>query len=344
MSNNIPTILCDSDIPYLVDWLARDCLVESYTAGALSTRQLHQADGLIVRSVTPVDADLLQGTSCRWVGSVTAGTNHVDFISLAAAAIHCDYAPGANAPAVCEYVLSALFRAKQHEQLSLASCIGVIGAGEVGSRVVTACQQLGFTVVSYDPPREERDAAFKSASWNTLLTCDVAIICASYTASSHQLIDAIALAQWPSLRLLINVARGEIVDYYAVINRPIHTYFDVWPNEPNIDPVLVAAATIATPHIAGYSLQSKWRLSAMIYQACCDFFALSAQPLTCSYPAQRALWGEQVMLGELSQQMKTAIAADSRATTFHALRRLYPLRRETDLISPSSIGFCGNSS
>lgn len=332
MSNKKPVIACDQDIPELGDWLAPRCELIPYQAGELSAAQLRQADGLVVRSVTAVDADLLRDSPCRWVGSVTAGTNHLDFSSLAAAGVRCDFAPGANAPAVCEYVLSALFLAKQQGQLSLASRMGVIGVGEVGSRVVVACEQLGFTVVAYDPPRQAREAAFQSASWEALLNCEVVIVCASYTPSSHQLIDAAALAQWPSLQVLINAARGEIVDYSSVNDKSIHSYFDVWPNEPHVDPALVAQADIATPHIAGYSLQSKWRLSAMIYQACCDFFALPAQLLTCPYPTEQAPWGDQVGLVQLSQHMKAATAVDSGAASFHALRREYPLRSEVGLL------------
>jgi erythronate-4-phosphate dehydrogenase len=347
LSNNKPTILCDCDIPYLGDWLANYCQLESYAAGGLTPVQLQGADGLIVRSVTSVDAALLKNSPCRWVGSVTAGTNHLDFPSLAVAGIQCDYAPGANAPAVCEYVLSALFLAKDRGHVSPRSRIAVIGVGEVGSRVVAACVQLGFSVVAYDPPRQEREAGFQSASWDDVLSCDVAIVCASYTPSSHELINAGALTQWGSLRVLINAARGEIVDYSSAFARSdsfspviarseatkqsIYTSLDVWPNEPSIDPVFVAQADIATPHIAGYSQQSKWRLSAMIYQACSDFFALSVQQLACPNSVRTVNWSDQVGLEQLSQQMKIAIAQDSSPASFHALRRGYPLRDETDL-------------
>lgn len=329
MPNKKPTIVYDQDIPYLAGWLSTVCELQPYQAGALSAEQLHAADGLIVRSVTTINAELLANTPCRWVGSVTAGINHLDTDFLAQAGVNWASAQGANAPAVCEYVLSALFLAQQAGVVNTHSRLAVIGVGEVGSRVVAACEALGFSVLCYDPPRAKRDPHFVSANWQDLADCDLAIVCASYSQvgefPSHQLIRAPALQNW---RGIINVARGEIVDYNALFTQPspLWTVLDVWPDEPNIDSRWVKQATIATPHIAGYSRESKWRLSEKIYQACCDFFHLPKQSLVFEGQSLAVAWSDSVGLVALSAQMQAALNDVDNAATFHQLRRDYPLR------------------
>jgi erythronate-4-phosphate dehydrogenase len=313
-----------------MDWLSGASSVVNYKAGQLSAGDLKMVDGLIVRSITPVTSELLKNSSCRWVGSVTAGMNHLDTDALDQMNITWNYAPGANAPAVCEYVSSALFLAHQQGYLRPEATVGVIGVGEVGRRVVDRCKRLGFQVVSYDPPRQQREKSFLSAQWNELVACEFMIVCAAYTQSgswpSHQLIDANAFSMWPKLRGVINAARGEIVDYTALLSGSVWTCLDVWPKEPEMNEAWVARATIATPHIAGYSLASKWRLSAMIYQACCKFFNLPCEVRDEPHFIENVEWADTVGLEKLSYAMKSAILKENTSAVFHALRKHYPLR------------------
>jgi erythronate-4-phosphate dehydrogenase len=330
LSKKVPIIYCDQDIPYLADWLSAAYCVISYSADQLSAHDLATADGLIVRSVTPVTAELLKSSSCRWVGSVTAGINHLDTDALDQMKITWNYAPGANAPAVCEYVSSALFLAYQNGHLKPEAIIGVIGVGAVGSRVVNLCQQLGFQVMPYDPPRQEREKSFLSARWEDLVACDFIVVSAAYTQSgrwpSHELISAKVLLEWSKLCGLINVARGEIIDYSALLAEPLWTCLDVWPNEPCINQAWVESATLATPHIAGYSEASKWRLSAIIYQECCQFFNEVSQEIDSPSRIQNGSFADTVGLEQLSGKMKAAIAKENASWVFHALRKQYPLR------------------
>lgn len=327
MRNNKPIVVCDQDIPHLPGWLSESCCLINYQAGALSADALTSADGLIVRSVTVVNAALLNNSPCRWVGSVTAGKNHLDEAALDAAGIAWSHAPGGNAPAVCEYILSALSLAQQNGRLDSQATVAVIGVGQVGSRVVAACEQLGFRVIRYDPPREVREAGFCSATWDEVATCECLVICASYTKSgiwpSHELINEALLKQCTNLRAMINAARGEIIDYKALFSLPVWTCLDVWPNEPAINKNWVTQADIATPHIAGYSVQSKWRLSAMIYDSCSQFFNLPKQEVSMPQPGRGS-----IDLEATSQTMKAAIVKDNTPTVFHALRKNYPLRSE----------------
>ncbi len=337
MNKKKPTLLCDADIPYLPGWLAQNSHVITYQADKLAEAPLDRADGLIVRSVTRVTSALLKNSSCRFVGSVTAGINHVDVTALEEQGIHWNYAPGANAPAVCGYVLSALFLAKEKGRLPVNPCIGVIGVGEIGGRVAAACKQRGWDVVAYDPPREAREAAFFSASWDELLGCDVVIVCASYTQKgkwpSHHLVHEKALSQWQRLRVFINVARGEIVDYKALLETKrdeLWTCLDVWPNEPNLNLHWVMRSDISTPHIAGYSRQSKWRLSYFIYEACCRFFNWPVEIVDSLGFIKKTAWCDEVGLERLSQKMKKAFLEKSSQDSFHTLRREYPLRDEVE--------------
>jgi erythronate-4-phosphate dehydrogenase len=335
LSNKKPTIVCDQDIPHLADWLSRCCQVVPYQAGSLSSKELAVADGLVVRSVTPVTARLLSHSPCRWIGSATAGVNHLEIPALVSAGVDWAYAPGANAPAVCEYVLSALFVAHEQGHLSLQAKIAVVGVGQVGSRVAAACEQRGFQVVAYDPPREQREPSFSSASLSDVLGCNFVVVCASYTQSgsfpSHDLLGAELLSRWVNLNGLINAARGEVVDYEALFSMKSKPWvcLDVWHNEPTIDSAWVSRADMATPHIAGYSYESKWRLSAAVYRACCQYFGLNGEELKEAYSTEsNSPWADTVGLESVSKTMKEAIAKECTAAAFHTLRKNYPLRHE----------------
>ena len=327
-----PIVACDVEIPFLPEWLSLHADLKLYDSSSFLGQPIGNFDALIVRSVTPVSEKLLSGSTCQWVGSVTAGINHIDASLLKAMQIPWAYAAGANAPAVLEYILAALATAKDMSVMDQNATLGIIGLGEVGSRVAASCREQGFSVRCYDPPRAARDGQFNSDSWESLGECDVLIVTASYTRggawSSHQLINAKALSSWPRLRGLINAARGEIIDYDALFTQrsDLWTCLDVWPGEPSIDRSFVARATLATPHIAGYSRASKYNLSLQVYQAFCDFFGFTVQRCALDGKHSEAFMPSTDLV-QCSGQMKAAFAADADSlNTFSSLRKSYVLR------------------
>lgn len=246
---------------------------------------LHDANVLCVRSVTSVDAALLEGTSVRVVATATSGTDHIDQEYLRTAGIFFVDAHGSNADAVTEYVIAALCDDALRTGNSLAGkSLGVIGVGAVGSRVACAGAALGMRVIVHDPPRAQREPTFISAPKEETLCCDVVSLHTSLTHSgayaTYHCIDETALGMLPCGALLINTARGAVVDSAALYarlrrDRTFRAVLDVWENEPTPLPDLVAASTRATAHIAGHSWHAKVAATVQIYRALCQHFSVS---------------------------------------------------------------------
>lgn len=238
----------------------------------INSTSLQKADVLICRSTVKVNEALLQQSPVKIVATATSGTCHIDLPYLAARNTQLLDAKGANAKSVCDYVLSVLGHQFQSlEGLSL----GIIGVGEVGSRLVKQARALGLTVYPFDPPREKREPGFHSASLKKIQQCQIVSLHVPLTVEgknkTQQLVDNEFLKALPDNTLLINTARGEIVDETALLNhqRPLRLALDVFNSEPAINSKLLAKATIATPHIAGHAIEAKWRASLMLYRKLC---------------------------------------------------------------------------
>lgn len=255
------------------------------SAGELTPGRLSGFDALVVRSVTHVDEDLLAGTGVRFVGSVTAGVDHVDVAYLREARIEFAHAPGCNANSVAEYVVAALLHLHERERLDLGNAtLGVIGVGQVGSRVVEKARALGIGVVMNDPPLATRGHHEGLSPLGDALACDIVTLHVPLTRGgddeTFHLLNQERLSQMNPGGLLINTARGDVVDSDALLSavktgclaRPV---LDVWPGEPLISRDLVSVAALATPHIAGHSQRGKTVGTAVVYEALCRFFEIS---------------------------------------------------------------------
>jgi erythronate-4-phosphate dehydrogenase len=240
-------------------------------------------DALLIRTVTQINSDSLpEAGLLKFIGTATAGFDHVDAEHLKRLGIAFARSEGCNANAVGEYVITVLFRWAEETGIDLGKKkIGVIGCGNTGGKVIGYLQKLGITTVQYDPPKEEREADFQSAGLNELLKCDILTFHTPLTFSGKHVTFYMCSSEWLNHKfdLIINTARGGVVDEHtleeAVDRGNVQNYIlDVWENEPVFEDEIARKAFIATPHIAGYSKQAKWQASNLVIEEMCRFFGL----------------------------------------------------------------------
>lgn len=279
-----PKLLAAEHIPLLFELFSDHCEIHYFKGRQPSKDQLRDCDILLVRSITKVNADLLRDTSVRFVGSTTTGHEHIDTNYLDQAGIAWSAAPGCNAGAVVDYVLACL--ASLHQQGKLKKkkvSAAVIGVGKIGSRVVKLLQGLGGHVLMNDPPRAAADSQFLSRSLDALADCDLICVHTPLTrAGDHPTYHLLDKTFFQGLKpgcIILNAGRGAVIDERALLNSGHHVdvVLDVWENEPAINLALLKKALIATPHIAGHTLQAKWRGTWMVYQAAAKHFAWPAR-------------------------------------------------------------------
>lgn len=357
-------IVADANIPFARAAFGGLGTVRQIPGRAITRDALATADVLLVRSVTPVDEALLGGTPVRFVGTATAGTEHVDASALAARGVAFASAPGSNATSVVDYVLAALLAvAADRGEVLAGKTLGVVGVGAVGGRLVPRARALGMTVLACDPPRQ---AAGHPGDWrglgDVLDRADVVSLHTPLTTAAASawptlgLIDAAAAARMKPGAWLVNAARGRVVtpDAARTLARSRPVVLDTWPAEPDPDPALVEAAALATPHIAGYAADAKARGTAMLAAALHRWLASAAAPWTVADalgpgPVAEALpanlaptaWLDALVrrvydVRADDARFRAALAETSgaaRAAAFAALRRDYPERRELSTAS-----------
>lgn len=309
------------------------------------------ADALIVRSRTRVHAELLADTRVRFVGSTVVGLDHVDQTWLKQAGIHFYSAQGCNANAVAEYVIANLVRwAVAHDQTLQGKTLAIIGVGHVGQRVWRKAQALGLQCLLNDPPRAAMDKTFPHTELDICLqAADFITLHTPLTHSgywpTHHLLNKARLQRIQPTAVLINAARGGIVDEDAWLQTETAAdIIDCWNNEPIIHPDLYRRAWLATPHIAGHSLDAKLTGARMVSQALRQFFqqpplSISAMQLLPTPPQPLRPMGK-TPLAQLDSVLTQAwdFRQDHHALhhqeieivhkQFESYRRHYPPRRE----------------
>jgi erythronate-4-phosphate dehydrogenase len=280
-------IVADANIPFATEYFGPLGEVRRVAGRGLTPETVRDADMLLVRSVTRVGRELLEGSPVRFVGSATAGVEHVDQPWLAAHGIAFAHAPGSNAESVAQYVAWALVWAARRtlaRPLSRGS-IGIVGVGQCGSRVERIARALGMEVALCDPPLARATGDPKYRPLAELLDCDYLTLHVPLTTdgpdATANLIDAGALSRMKSGAMLINTSRGDVVDEAALIaaldaGHLDGAILDVWRNEPNIHRALLRHVAIGTPHIAGYSDDAKLAGTRMICEAACGWLGRPA--------------------------------------------------------------------
>ena len=276
-------ILIDENMPYAEQLFSQLGEVILKPGRTLTAGDLIDIDALIIRSVTKVDADLLsKANRLAFVGTATAGMDHVDQALLAERGIFFTAAPGCNKVGVAEYVFSILMVLSQQQGFSIFDkTIGIIGAGQVGSYLAHCLTGLGINVLLNDPPKQAQGDARVFTPLEQLLTeADVITLHTPITQQgewpTHHLINEQVLAGLRGDQILINAARGPVVDNAALKARlqqgdGFTTALDVFEFEPQVDLELLPLLAFATPHIAGYGLEGKARGTTMVFNQYCEF-------------------------------------------------------------------------
>lgn len=356
-------IVVDENIPLASEFFAGFGEIRRAPGREIRREHVQEADALIVRSITRVDRALLEGTPVRFVGTCTIGTDHLDLPWFAQAGIDWASAPGCNARGVVEYVLGSLLLLGEREGCALASrTYGVVGAGEVGGRLISVLRALGWRVLVCDPVREAAGGHGYVGLDTLLAQCDVISLHTPLTRDGEHatwhLLDAQRLRALRPGTWLINAARGPVVSNLALkqvlAERPdLSAVLDVWEHEPSVDRELAARCLIATPHIAGHSLDGKQRGTAQIYQALCRWRGveeavkladLLPEPWLQSvrlHPACDAQWALATLCRAVydprrdDADLRRSLVADDAAQRagFDRLRKAYPYRREVEGLS-----------
>jgi erythronate-4-phosphate dehydrogenase len=355
-------IVADENIPLLDEFFAASGSITRLPGRAISAADVETADVLLVRSVTQVDRTLLTGSAVGFVGTCTIGTDHLDLDFFVEAGIQWASAPGCNARGVVDYILGSLLALAERTGAQLSQrTYGVVGAGHVGGRLVSVLRALGWRVLVCDPPRAASEAGDYCSLEHLLSQCDVISLHTPLTLdgplATQHLLGAEQLQGLPKGAWLLNASRGPVVDnaalYQTLRQRPdLQVVLDVWQGEPLVDVPLAALCQIATPHIAGYSLDGKLRGTEQIYQAFCawrqqaatiELAALMPKPwlaaieldAQCS-PAWalatlcRAVYDPRRDTADFRRSLQGDPA--ERRAAFDALRKHYPYRRETDAL------------
>ena len=274
-------IVADENIPLIDAFFAGFGEIRRLPGRSIDRAAVAEADVLLVRSVTPVSRELLDGSPVRFVGTCTIGTDHLDLDYFEQAGIHWSSAPGCNARGVVDYVLGSLLTLAEIEGADLtARTYGVVGAGEVGGRLIKVLRGLGWNVLVCDPPRQAAGDGDYVSLEQIIEQCDVISLHTPLTRTGEQptwhLLDRRRLEQLKPGTWLINAARGPVVDNAALrevllAREDLQAVLDVWEAEPQVDVALAELCVLGSPHIAGYSLDGKQRGTAQIYQAFCAF-------------------------------------------------------------------------
>ena len=243
----------------------------------INRQSLLDCDILIIRSRTKVDKDLLQGTKVQFVGSTVAGLDHIDEAYLSENNITFVSAQGCNANAVAEYVISAISNLANDYSFDLSDkTLGIIGVGNVGSRLDFKAKKLGITTLLNDPPRQKIEGKEGFVDLNTALSADIVSFHTPLTFSvshpTHNLLGGHNFELITEDTIVINTARGGIINEDLWLKTKTKAnVIDCWEEEPNINTKLQSSAYWATPHIAGHSIDAKFMGSYMIYKELCKF-------------------------------------------------------------------------
>jgi erythronate-4-phosphate dehydrogenase len=261
-------IVVDENVPMAQEAFGPLGLVELVPGRSIPASLLREADALVVRSITRVDAALLEGSRVRAVGTCTIGTDHLDIPWLEAQGIRWSAAPGCNARSVGEHVVAALCHLHRIGRIDLARplSLGIVGLGNTGSALAGIASALGWAVRACDPPRAAREGGDFRSLEELVQTCDVLSLHVPLIRSgahpTWRLADLALLSRLRPGAVLVNAARGPVLDPDVLLDlrrtRPdLSIVLDVFDPEPAFPPEMPEAADLLSPHVAGYSLEGK---------------------------------------------------------------------------------------
>lgn len=332
MDNHHLHIIVERNVRFVEGVLEQFGTVEYLAPEEISAERVQKADALFIRTRNRCDAALLDGSQCRFIGTATIGTDHIDLPYCASRGITAVNAPGCNAPAVAQYVMASILAIANRpiEQYT----IGIIGVGHVGSIVERWARRMGMEALVNDPPRQ---AAEGSDNWSTLdeiaERADIITVHTPLDATTRHLLDDAYISTFRRSPIVINAARGPVADTDALIRgidsgKIHHLVIDCWENEPDISRELLRRATIATPHIAGYSLEGKIRAARMVLDEFSRTFSLPHIEMPQSAPAGAASKVSPAAIARSYHPEDDTARLKAAPETFETLRNTYALRHE----------------
>jgi erythronate-4-phosphate dehydrogenase len=346
-------IIADENIPLVKHYFGNDANLILKPGRHITHDDVKDADMLLVRSVTPVNEVLLKGSAIKFVGSSTTGFDHIDIDYLNKNNISYAVATGCNAAAVVEYVISVIAALQAQQFLKVKPLrAAVIGVGRIGQWIAKKLRTLGFDVLECDPVRAQSEKDFNGVTLNEIQDVDFISLHTPLTKEgdypTFHLINKSFLQRQKEGCILLNTGRGSVVDFNDLkqFGQHMHWCFDVWENEPHIDMAVLQQALIATPHIAGYSLQSKYRGIKMIYQAAVNKKIIKDAVLPIDYPTKEIFfevppvdWKEVILAlfdpRKSTQEMKHALLNNQ--DTFDNLRKTFLDRYEFAYVNAKNL-------
>lgn len=261
-------IVCDNKIPFLKGVLEPYAEVVYLPGSETTADVVKDADAIISRTRTICNESLLKGSSVKVIATATIGFDHIDTAWCENNGIIWRNAPGCNSWSVKQYISSVLLVLAEKYGFSLeGKTLGVVGVGNVGSKVADAARALGMKVLLNDPPRARKEGTEGFVSLDEvmaqsdIITLHVPLSREGEDATWH-LFDQERIAALGKEQILINSSRGPVVDNKALKSALQSgaikaAVLDVWEGEPDLDPGLIDLLDITTPHIAGYSADGK---------------------------------------------------------------------------------------
>ncbi|MCW8196644.1 4-phosphoerythronate dehydrogenase [Proteobacteria bacterium 005FR1] len=344
-------IVADENIPLIHEFFDSLGQVDTVPPRQLSRAHTEGADMLVMRSVVAIGRELLENTPVKFVGTCTAGIDHLDTKAMDELGIAWSGAPGCNANAVGDYVFSSLAALNVD---FLNGSVGIIGCGNVGGRLYRRLAEMNVDCHCYDPFLTIAEQP-SLTSLEQILQSDIICIHAPLTQHgphpSFHLLGDRELAQLKKGAVLISAGRGGVVDNRALgelLKRrdDLQIVLDVWESEPQVDKELFRQSTLGTPHIAGHSYNGKVRGTEIIYQKACEFLNRPVKKTFAELDPHKPAEPIRLQNSEPMKAMREAILAvydmrrdhqafeqalqgeGSSREAFDRLRKHYPIRRE----------------
>jgi len=277
-------IVADQNIPFVRECFSHMGEVVTVGGRQVTAELVRDADILLVRSITKVGSELLEGSRVKFVATATIGFEHIDREYLEGRQIGFASAPGSNANSVAEYITAALLVLARKKQWTLeGKSIGIVGVGNVGSRVENKCRALGMNVVLNDPPLQCQTGQARYRPLDEVLDCDFVTLHTPLNKqgpdATYHLADKAFFDKLKDRAVFMNTSRGKVHDEAALrsameAGQLGAVVLDVWETEPVVNPWLLKHVDISTPHIAGYSYDGKIAGLLMIYEAACRHFGI----------------------------------------------------------------------
>lgn len=358
MGNRIK-IIADDKIPFLKGVLEPFAEVSYLSPQEITSDTVQYADALFIRTRTKCNADLLENSNVKFIATATIGYDHIDGNYCDSKDIKWISAPGCNSSSVQQYITSALVTIADRKKIKLAEqTIGIVGVGNVGSKVEKVAKAFGMNILLCDPPRQRTESGNQFVPLDELvkksdiITFHVPLNRNGVDKTFH-IADEHFFKSFSESKIVFNSSRGEVIETNALKNAVKNgsvsgLLLDVWENEPNIDPEILELADLATPHIAGYSADGKANGTAICVNGLSEYFNLPLEenwyPKKMPNPQESTIiefdcvgLNEQDIINKVILHTYNIEQDDKRlrasVSTFEKQRGDYPVRREFNSFS-----------